>query len=182
MSRIVLITGPKHSGKSSCIKALGELVDGQTIDLDELVEAQSGKSPRELYAIGVESFRKAEALAFSSVLKTSNPKQQIIASGGGLIDNSEVMALLSEARAMQREIIIVYLDVSMETAWQRIVNDGELPVFLNMGNPMGLNPQETHLALHERRAEAYRKLADIIIETENKTVMEIAGEISIKLL
>ena len=182
MNRIILITGPKHSGKSLCLQALRELVNEVAIDLDELIEAQTGKTPRELYSIGVESFENAEAQALASVFQATEPaaKQRylIIAAGGGLVDNDEAMALLSEAESLQLEVITVYLDVCAETAWQRIQEaSAELPPFLGSENLEGLKPQETHKALHERRAEAYKAMSKIVISAENKTSMEIANEI-----
>ncbi|MDR0997648.1 MAG: hypothetical protein LBL70_01155, partial [Treponema sp.] len=64
---IILLTGPKHSGKTSAGRALVRLLAEKTdpaasfIDLDELVEDRTGKSPRALYREGPEIFRKAEA-------------------------------------------------------------------------------------------------------------------------
>ena len=182
MDRVILITGPKHSGKSLCAEALEETTGGEAFDLDELVETQTGKTPRELFKMGVESFRKAEAQALYFALKSSEEKSEgnqrlrIIAAGGGLIDNSEALALITESPVARREIITVYLDVSAETAWRRILDTavgGELPPFLNTENP-----REAHLALHKRRAEAYKVLADVIILAENKSPKELAGEIA----
>ena len=170
--RIILITGPKHSGKSLCALALGKITVCEAVDLDEFIEKQSGKTPRALFEEGPEFFRKAEALALASLIRQ---RFRIIAAGGGLIDNPEALALLSR----RREIIPVYLDVSAETAWQRILHaaeGGKLPPFLNTENP-----RETHLALHKRRAESYKTLARFTIFAENKSPEEIAGEIAERL-
>ena len=177
-NRIILITGPKHSGKSLSARALGEKTGGEVFDLDEIIKKETGKSPRELFLEGTMIFKKAEAMALERLLAEmegnsqphSNPK--IIASGGGLIDNGDAMELIYR----HEEIVFVYLDISAETAWQRILKtvsvDGELPPFLRTENP-----RETHLALHRRRAEAYKALGGIIVASENKTPEEIAGEI-----
>ena len=66
---IILITGPKHSGKTLCTRALEKLTGFETIDLDTLIESQTGKTPRELFNEGQGIFRKAEALALSSLLQ-----------------------------------------------------------------------------------------------------------------
>lgn len=169
-NRIVLITGPKHSGKTRCARALGEILGVKAVDLDELVKATTGKTPRELFHEGADVFRKAEAKALSSLLQAP----VIIAAGGGLIDNTEAIALLAQCS----EKIIVCLDVSAETAWQRILDNtagGELPPFLNTENP-----QETHLALHERRTKAYKALAHLVIDVENKSPETMAKEIAAK--
>ena len=172
--RIILVTGPKHSGKSLCAKALGENLGMRFIDLDDLVTEQNGKPPRELFVMGPEVFQKAEAQALASLIQ--NEGSLIVAAGGGLIDNSEAVALLSLPEAPSKTIITVYLDVSAKTAWQRIANDAEsggLSPFLNTDDP-----RETHLALHNRRAEAYKTIADIIILAEDKSPSDLALEIA----
>ena len=179
-NRAILITGPKHSGKTLCAKALGKIINMEAVDLDDIVEKYNGKTPRVLFEEGPEIFRKAEELALASIIQPTESDRdffgsqsfRIIAAGGGLIDNAGTLALLHD----HPEIIIVYLDVSAETAWQRISDDGELPPFLNTENP-----KETHLVLHKRRSGAYRKLAGLIIAANNKSPEEIAEEIAERL-
>ena len=169
--RLILITGPKHSGKTLCAHALGNITGRETADLDGLVEQMTGKTPRALFKEGPEVFRKAEAEALAFAMRQSR-NGLIIAAGGGLSDNPEALALLSR----NSDFFIVYLDVSAETAWRRILHTaagGELPPFLNTENP-----RETHSALHGRRAKAYRALAHFTIDAENKTPDEIAREIA----
>jgi shikimate kinase len=90
-----------------------------------------------------------------------------------LADNSEAVALLLKLMdAPDPKLITVYLDVSAETAWQRILTDGELPPFLKTENP-----KEAHHILHNRRAESYKALARISISAEGKSPDEIAREI-----
>jgi shikimate kinase len=193
-NRIILIIGAKHSGKSLSARALNEIIGGQIVDLDELVERQTGKTPRELFIEGHVFFKKAEASALASVIHRQMPRQMplempglppqtegetlIIAAGGGIIDNDEAMALISEAKvpSTDRQLIAVYLEISAEAEWQRILDttgDGEFPPLINTNNP-----KETHLALHNRRAKAYKAVAGLIVVAENKSPEEIAGEIA----
>jgi shikimate kinase len=179
-NRIVLIIGAKYSGKSLSARALNGIIGGQIIDLDELVKKQTGKTPRELFIEGHVFFKKAEAQALASVIQMPQTEGEtlIIAAGGGIIDNDEAMALISEAKVQSadRQLITVYLEVSAETEWQRIMEtsgDGGLPPLINTNNP-----KETHLALHNRRAKAYKAVASIVVLAENKSPEEIAGEIA----
>jgi len=186
--RIILIIGAKYSGKSLSARVLNGIIGGQIIDLDELVKKQTGKTPRELFIEGHVFFKKAEAQALAYVIQRQMPMPQpmtqtegetlIIAAGGGIIDNDEAMALISEAKvkSSDRQLITVYLEVSAETEWQRIMEtsgDGGLPPLINTNNP-----KETHLALHNRRAKAYKAIASIVVHAENKSPEEIAGEIA----
>ena len=171
----IILTGPKHSGKTSTGKALALLCDCQFIDLDELVLQRTGKTPRQLYIESPAVFQKAEAdaiTAFAQELCSAsgeNVQWRVIAAGGGIIDNPEAIAVLKNFNAT-----IVFLNAFVDTAWKRINNsaDGFLPPGFGINNP-----QETHRELHEKRSDAYQQLADIVIFIEGKTPQEIAGEI-----
>jgi len=173
--QLIILMGPKHSGKTSAGKALSGILSCGFVDLDELVAQRSGKSPRALYGEGPEIFRKAEAEALAAIAES--PSSLVIASGGGLVDNPDALSLLEQhSTADHVQIISIFLDVSAQTAWDRIKADGELPPFLKTENP-----QETHLALHERRAAAYRQLASFVINADGKSPREIAQEIADRL-
>ncbi|MDR1587494.1 MAG: shikimate kinase [Treponema sp.] len=193
---IIIITGPKHSGKTSAGLALTKLFSGADgfrraadsaelcfVDLDELIERRTGRSPRALYQENRDIFREAEAEALASLIgKAAVPLSApgkaavlVIAAGGGIIDNEQALALIKKTSGA----ITVYLEVSADTAWNRVDasarRDGGLPPFLETENP-----RETHRALHERRAAAYRNFARIIIKAEGKSPEEIAKEIQVK--
>jgi shikimate kinase len=124
-------------------------------DLDELVEQQTGKTPRALYKECPERFRRAEAQALEYLL--ADIQERIVAAGGGIVDNETALNLLKKAETIR----IVYLEVSPETAWNRILAAGPLPPFLDTPNP-----RETHERLHQRRGAAYKALAHITIPAE----------------
>jgi shikimate kinase len=162
----VILTGPKHSGKTSAGKALALLCSRNFIDLDELIIQRTGKNARQLYNEDPQLFKKTETHIIYNCIKDKN---FVIAAGGGIIDNPDAIAIL-----IKSGIITVYLNISAGTAWKRINNSlsGELPSFLKTENP-----QETHRILHERRVSAYLQIADMVIEAEGKTPEEIALEI-----
>jgi shikimate kinase len=165
----IFLIGPKHSGKTSVGKVLASLCSCGFIDLDDSIKQRTGKSPRQLYSENPAEFQKAETEALADIIRNSAVHGgYVIATGGGIIDNPDAVTLL------QNSGVLVYLKISADTAWNRIANsaDGELPPFLGTENP-----QETHRALHERRASACHSLTAIIVETEGKTPEESAGEI-----
>ena len=165
----IILTGPKHCGKSTAGKALASLISGSFIDLDEKITEITGSTPRELYKAGPAVFQKAEAEALSALIMTGGKKKRVIATGGGIIDNPEAAALLAALKNSGAKI--VYLDIPAAAAWERI-SSKELPPFLQTDNP-----QETHRVLHNRRAAEYRKIADIVINTEGKSPQNIAETI-----
>ena len=164
----VILTGPKHSGKTSAGMSLASLCSCEFIDIDDLIQQRTGKSPRQLYSEGQAVFQKAETEAMAAISGDDGGEgRRVIAAGGGIIDNEEAAAALKKAGTK-----VVYLDISAECAWGRIAKSGELPPFLRTENP-----RETHRVLHERRAAAYLRIADIVIEAGVKTPQEIAEEI-----
>lgn len=169
LSGKIVLTGPKHSGKTSAGKTAAKMCACDFIDLDELVLQKTGKSPRQLFSESPEIFKKAEVEALDEVLyeREKNEICRIIATGGGIIDNVAAIKILSNINVLK-----VYLDISAAAAWQRIAAAAELPPFLRTENP-----QETHRILHERRAAAYLQLADITVKADGKSPEEIAAEI-----
>jgi shikimate kinase len=171
--RIIVLVGPKHSGKSSVGRALARLTHATLYDLDEVIQEHSGKSPRELYLESPERFRTEEAAAARQLVQLADGKNTgtcIIAAGGGLSDNPEALDTLSSRGCL------VYLEVSAETAWNRIAasaaRTGELPPFLRTENP-----RETHRILHERRALIYTTKADIRVDASTGGPKAIASRL-----
>ena len=168
----IILTGPKHCGKTTAGKALASLISGSFIDIDEEITQRTGSSPRELYKESPAVFQKAEAETITALAGVSNAGKRVIAAGGGIIDNPEAGVLLASLKNSGSKI--VYLDLSAAAAWERInAGSKELPPFLQTDNP-----QETHRILHDRRAAAYRQIADIVIDAEGKTPYIIAEEIA----
>lgn len=169
---LLVLTGPKHSGKTSAGRALGEITGWEFVDIDALIEEREGVTARALYRRGHDVFRKAETEALVSVMAAAGPpdKTVIIAAGGGLIDNEAAV----KALAGNPSAVIFYIEVSASAAWGRIeaaARNGEgLPAFLDAENP-----KDAHAALHERRAAAYKKLARVTVDAEGKTPRQIAA-------
>ncbi|MDR1389836.1 MAG: prolipoprotein diacylglyceryl transferase [Treponema sp.] len=170
---LVVLLGPKHSGKTSTGKILADLLAVPFYDLDTLVENKTGESPRALYSRGENIFRSAEYETLKAFLETTTEtrsaakRQVVLATGGGIIDNKKSVTLLSGG------CLKIYLEADVETAWKRI-SSGPLPAFLDRENP-----KESHRVLHERRAKDYKAFADITVPVESKTPEETAREISV---
>ncbi len=167
---IIALTGPKHTGKTSCGRRLAVLCSGRFIDLDDEIQERSGKPPRELYLEGPDRFREAEGEALAALLEESGEPSPdsplVIAAGGGIIDNAPAFGVLRAAS------LLVYLEVTSATAWRRVeaaARTGGLPPFLR-----GENPERLHRELHERRSAEYRKTADLVVDAGEKTPDELA--------
>jgi phosphatidylglycerol:prolipoprotein diacylglycerol transferase len=168
---LVVLLGPKHSGKTSAGKILSNLLAVPFYDLDALIEEKTGESPRALYGRGEEIFRSAEYEALKAFLEAGETGglssfPAVLATGGGIIDNRKAAALLSG------KYMKICLEASAESAWERIAA-GPLPAFLPPENP-----REAHARIHERRTKACRAFADLTIPVEGKPPETIAAEIA----
>jgi len=180
---MIVLIGPKHSGKTSAGRELALLLKIPFYDLDALIEERAGQSVRSLYSAGPELFREAEAEALEALLSLHESDENqaegcitggVLAAGGGITDNPAALAPLMKGNN-QGGHITVYLDVPAQTAWQRITNAGELPPFLRAETTEA--SREKHRLLHERRANGCRNIARFSVTVGEKSPAELAAEI-----
>ena len=180
MRIVCVLMGPKHCGKTAVGLELAGLLGACFFDIDQEITKRQGRSPRELYAVSPETFRRAEAGALEEVLGAIDAlpagQSAVIAAGGGIIDNADAVALLDQRRAgacFRR----VFLSISADAAWARVLKTaeytGELPPFLRTAAP-----QKTHYALHTRRNPLYAAFCDAVVSVDGKTPHAICTEIA----
>ena len=168
--KFLILLGPKHSGKTSTGRELAKMWNAPFYDLDTLIEERTGQSIRELYKAGEDLFQKEEAAALETLFASHN--SGVLACSGSIIDNPPAMALLKKESA---DYCTVYLEVPAETAWQRIVSQGELPPFLEAATKEAA--KEKHRSIHIRRGKDYKKKAAYSVFAEGKNPYELAEEL-----
>lgn len=161
MNRIIV--GFMGTGKTSVSKVLGRMTGLPCYDVDNWIEKKAGKSIPAIFAEeGEAGFRKRESEALKALLAQDG----CILSGGGGI------ALREENVAMMKERGIVFcLTASPETIYRRVGKDENRPNLDGYRSPKGIRE------LMERREEAYQRAADVRIDTDGKSVEEVAAEI-----
>ncbi|MDR1748808.1 MAG: AAA family ATPase [Spirochaetaceae bacterium] len=177
--KFIVLTGMKHCGKSTTGRELARRLGLPFFDIDDRITVCSGKTPRELYDQGgAELFRAREAAAaallaeeLNSGVKTGQPAA-VIAAGGGLCDNEAAVA------ALKRGGLFVYLSAPEELLMERILasaeRDGRFPAYISCRNPQ--NKEEISAIFHSYyilRTEKYDILADMLVQTERKSIGEI---------
>jgi shikimate kinase len=192
---MIVLVGPKHSGKTTVGRELARLLALPFYDLDTLIEERTGQSVRSLYNAGPELFRQAEEAALNALLflpeSEINPSESdtglpavdgipatggILATGGGIIDNPGALVLLRKKNIQGGSgYTIVYLDVPAQTAWHRITSAGELPPFLK-AETMDASMKK-HRFLHQRRSDTCREIARFCVSVGEKLPGELAEEI-----
>ena len=151
------------AGKSSVASLLAETLNGfSCVDIDIEIEKTAKKQISEIFAeFGETYFRDLETKVLKSVLKNKN---QIIATGGGIVEREENRNLLSTNG------LIFYLKASANELYNRVAKTTHRPLLQKE------NPQKIIEELLEKR-ENYYKMADFEIFTENKKVSEVVKEI-----
>ena len=111
MQRIFL-TGLSGSGKSTVGREVARLLGWDLVDTDDLLAERMGLPVGQVFIeYGEQRFRELESEALEAA---SRQERVVIATGGG--------AVIAEAnrRFMHGQGLTVYLQVTVETAWQRI--------------------------------------------------------------
>ena len=197
---ILSITGFMGCGKSSVGRKLSQLLCCPFMDLDEMIEAEAGKSIPEIFAeIGESGFRQMERMVLDRAVPmpmySEGPLTQqscgpLPLRGGAkmppaynrhtsLTDQYLEIISLGGGTVMTRECaqivrertLCVYLRASVQTLTEHL--EGE-----TQGRPMlSGNVQERISELMSQRAATYEGTAHIIIDIDGKSADEVAQAI-----
>ncbi|CAB4572042.1 unannotated protein [freshwater metagenome] len=160
--RIVLI-GPPGAGKSTVGKALSKELDCAFLDSDKEIEARSNKKIIDIFVEdGEPKFRLIEEEIVSKLLQEF---EGVLSLGGGAPMNMQVQQILNEA-----DYPIIFLDVSISQAANRVGFNKERPLLL-------INPRQQWINLMATRRATYEALSKEIVSTDSKKPVEVAKEI-----
>ncbi len=142
MSRpAIVFIGFMGAGKSTALAAMPAAL-GERVDIDDLIEDEVGMSVREFFDGHDETqFREIEERIAGSLLERADGG--VIALGGGSV-------LLPRVREALSRHTVAWLDVSLETAWERVA-DSERPL---------AQDRERFDRLYAERRPVYDELAD----------------------
>jgi shikimate kinase len=164
-----LITGMKHTGKSSHGAAIAHHFGLPFFDLDllimELHLSGGGKasSVREIYrGVRREGFMALEARAAAALAERNEPA--VVACGGGIADNAP--ALEAFRRAENPSFLFVHLSLPEDILFRRIAAGGLPPFLEGDGGEAGARERFHHLYL--RREAVYRREARLVFELEER--------------
>lgn len=167
MSRIILI-GFMGCGKSSVGRNIAGKLGYNLVDTDKYIEEKEGRSISSIFASqGEEFFRELETDTLREFTKAD--ENVVLSAGGGL-------ALREVNRQLFKQIgITVYLKASARTIYSHVKGDTKRPLL------QCDNPKKRIHELMESREIFYQAAADIVIDTDGKTIDMIADEIISKL-
>lgn len=158
----IVLTGFMGTGKTEVGRELARLLDLKLIDIDTEIEKAERMTINEIFKqFGEARFREIET---EMIKKISEKKNIVISTGGGAVLRDENVISLKENG------VIICLTASPETIFKRLQYNSDRPL-LQAENPF----QRIRDLLNFR--EPFYDKADILIDTENKTPLQIAEEI-----
>ena len=161
----IVLIGMMGAGKSTIARLVSaKSKNFQYLDIDKEIEKLAQKHIHEIFAENGEGhFRQLE---HEMIVKYSIYSNQVIATGGGIVENPENINLL------KKNGVVFYLKASVDELYSRVnrAYQGSRPM---LNHP---NPKHRLKELMGRR-ERFYKSADFEIDTENKELVQIVDEI-----
>lgn len=161
MKNIFLI-GYMGTGKSSVAAHMTKTYGMEVVEMDEMIVCREGMSISDIFAKhGEDYFRDAEGKLLQEICQQEN---KVVSCGGGVVLRSQ------NVEEMRKGGRIVLLSAKPETILERVKDDDSRPLLV--GNKTVAFISE----MMEKRREKYEGAADIIIQTDNKSVVDICEE------
>ncbi len=158
----IYLIGMMGCGKSTIGQVLAQQVGYGFLDTDTSIERLTKQSINEIFAaVGEEEFRSIESQVLAEV---SAYTKLVVSTGGGIVLRQANWGSL-------RQGVIVWLDVSCDVLWQRLVSDQTRPL-LQAPNPQA----KLREILDSRRARYGEADLKISIDSERPPAM-VAAEI-----
>lgn len=162
MKKNIVLIGFMGTGKTTVSRKLSEMLDIKEIDVDAYIVEREQKSINDIFKEqGEEGFRDIETASLDEI---KNEKGIISCGGGAVLRDKNVEILKTNGK-------IVLLTATPQTIYERVKDDDSRPLL--KGN---MNVDHIKM-LMDRRKDRYIEVADVVIETDNKDVDEIAAEI-----
>ncbi len=161
----VVLIGFMGCGKSSIGIRLSYRLRVVVEDTDKLIERKMKRSISDIFAQEGEAYFRDLETGLLKELLTSGEKK-IISVGGGTPVREENRALLKGLGT------VVYLRIQPETVCRRLRRDTTRPLL------QGENPEQKVRTLLEARKDVYESCADLIIDVDDMTQIQIVDMIA----
>ncbi|HXB58432.1 MAG TPA: shikimate kinase [Candidatus Acidoferrales bacterium] len=158
----IALIGFMGTGKTSVGRLVAEQLHFDYLDTDEMIQAATGKTIADIFsACGEPAFRALEEKAVGELTEKT---QTVISCGGGLPIAPQNLA------SLKNHALIVCLWASPAKIWERVKNQTHRPL---LHDP---DPQKKIRELLAVR-EPFYKQADILLNTELRSLREVAQQV-----
>ncbi|QFJ55898.1 shikimate kinase [Pseudobutyrivibrio xylanivorans] len=159
----IVLIGFMGAGKTTISDFLSTCFAMDVVEMDQVISDREGMSISDIFEVyGEEHFRNAE----TNLLKEMQTKHNVVISCGGGTPMRECNVV-----EMKKNGRVVLLTAKPETILERVKDSHDRPLIENNKNVEFIEE------LMLKRREKYVAAADIIIETDNKTELEICEEL-----
>ncbi len=164
----IFLIGFMGAGKTTISDYLNTLFAMDVVEMDEIIAQREKMTISEIFEVyGEPYFREAE----TNLLIEMQSRHNVVISCGGGVPMRE-----NNVAAMKKNGRVVLLTASPETILERVKDSHDRPLIEN-------NKTVDYIAeLMEKRREKYEAAADIIIDTNNKSELQICEEIVDKMM
>ena len=160
----MILVGPMGAGKSTIGRQLAGILNYDFYDSDHEIEARTGADIPWIFDVeGEEGFRKREAAMIDELTQLDGI---VLATGGGAVIREENRHNLN-ARG-----VVVYLKTSVEQQLERTARDRNRPLLQTD------EPRKVLTELMRVRDPLYEEVADIVVNTGDGGVREVAQRIA----
>jgi shikimate kinase len=152
------------SGKTTVGRIVAERLGRPFLDSDEVIEARTGCTVREIFAVdGEAAFRRLESDVLAEAL--AGPEPAVIAAAGGTVLEAE------NRRAMhERAGLVVWLRADPAALAARVANGGHRPL-------LDEDPEGVLARLGAQREPLYREVADSVVDTADLRPNDVAERV-----
>ena len=163
----IVLIGFMGAGKSTISEFLKTVFAMEVIEMDQIIAERQSMSISDIFeTYGEEYFRDLET---NLLIEMQSKKNMVISCGGGVpMRERNVVEMKKNGR-------VVLLTAKPETILNRVKDNHDRPI-------LEVNKKVPFIAdLMEKRREKYQAAADIVIETDDKSELEICEELVKKL-
>lgn len=162
-SQNLILVGPMGAGKTTIGRQLADVLKKEFYDTDRVIEERCGADIAWIFDLeGEEGFRQREKKVIEELTELQGI---VLATGGGAV------ALPENRTRLAARGFVIYLNTTIDQQLDRTARDKARPL-LQVDDKKGVLED-----LREEREPYYRDVADIIIDTEGKTVRNVVNEI-----
>lgn len=163
-SRTVVLVGLMGAGKTTVGRLLADRLARRFVDSDELIEAATGRTVREIFATdGEPAFRALETAALRDALDADEPA--VIAAAGGVVLAEENRRALVDSDA-----VVVWLEAELALLTDRALTGEHRPLLDD-------DPAGTLRRMAADRAPWYSEVAGHRVDTSGRAPADVVDEI-----
>lgn len=163
----IVLIGFMGAGKSTISDFLKNVFAMDVVEMDQIIAQRQGMSISDIFeTYGEQYFRNLETNLLKELQEGENC---IISCGGGVAMREQNVV------EMKKNGRVVLLTASPETIYERVKDSNDRPILNGNKNVPFITD------MMEKRREKYEAAADVVIQTDNKSILEISEELISKL-